>query len=85
MEGIHAEILDVLEGRADREDNALRNAPHTAEVVCADEWAHKYTRQQAAYPLPWLRRRKFWPSVGRVDNAYGDRNLVCLCPPVESY
>ncbi len=85
LEGIHAEILDILEGRADREDNALHNAPHTAEVVCADEWGHKYTRQQAAYPLAWIRRRKFWPSVGRVDNAYGDRNLVCLCPPVESY
>ena len=56
-----------------------------AEVVCADEWGHKYTRQQAAYPLAWLRRRKFWPSVGRVDNAYGDRNLVCSCPPLDSY
>jgi glycine dehydrogenase len=85
MEAIYSEVRDVVEGRSDREDNALRQAPHTAEVVCADVWGRAYSRQQAAYPLPWIRRRKFWPSVGRVDNAFGDRNLVCLCPPVESY
>ena len=72
-------------GIADAEDNALKNAPHTAAVVTADEWEHKYTRQQAAYPASWTRDHKFWPSVGRVNNAYGDRNLVCSCPPIEEY
>ena len=66
-------------------DNVLKNAPHTAAEVCADEWKHKYTRQQAAYPVPYLKGRKFWPSVGRIDNPYGDRNLMCSCPPVEAF
>jgi len=82
---IKAEIQQVELGIADREDNALKNAPHTAAVVMADQWDHKYTREQAAYPAPWTRASKFWPTVGRVDNAYGDRNLVCACPPVEEY
>ncbi|MDT8340719.1 MAG: aminomethyl-transferring glycine dehydrogenase [Longimicrobiales bacterium] len=82
---IRAEIREVELGVADREDNPLRNAPHTAARVTADEWEHSYTRAQAAYPAPWTRDSKFWPSVGRVDNAYGDRNLVCACPPVEEY
>jgi len=67
------------------EDNVLKNAPHTAAHVSADEWAHPYSRSQAAYPAPWSREAKFWPSVGRVDNAWGDRNLACTCPPMEAY
>jgi glycine dehydrogenase len=66
-------------------DNVLKNAPHTAAMVTADEWSHSYTRSEAAYPAPWTREHKFWPPVRRVDNAYGDRNLVCACPPVEGY
>ena len=77
--------LAVERGELDREDNPLRNAPHTIEMVSADDWTHAYPRQQAAYPLPYLRRRKFWPPVARVDNPYGDRNLVCSCPPMEQY
>ena len=82
---IRAEIQQVEMGIADRDDNPLKHAPHTAAVVTADEWDHAYTRQQAAWPAPWTREHKFWPTVGRVDNAYGDRNLVCACPPVEEY
>jgi glycine dehydrogenase len=82
---IRAEIEDVVTGKADPKDNVLKHAPHTAAAVCAEHWPHGYSREQAAYPLPWLRTSKFWPSVGRVDNPYGDRNLVCVCPPVEEY
>ncbi len=82
---IREEIRDVETGAADRDDNALRNAPHTAAMVTADEWSHPYARSMAAYPAPATRDMKFWPSVGRVDNAYGDRNLVCACPPIEDY
>ncbi len=82
---IREEIQDVETGVADREDNALRNAPHTAAMVTADEWTHAYARSMAAYPSPSTRDMKFWPSVGRVENAYGDRNLVCACPPIEEY
>jgi glycine cleavage system P protein (glycine dehydrogenase) len=82
---IRAEIAAIEEGRADRFDNPLKHAPHTAEVVTASEWKHRYTREQAAYPAPWVREGKFWPSVGRVDNGYGDKNLMCTCPPIESY
>jgi glycine dehydrogenase len=85
MISIRAEIQQVELGLLDREDNPLRNAPHTARAVLSDAWAHKYSREQAAFPAPWTREHKFWPSVGRVDNAYGDRNLVCACPPVEAY
>ena len=83
--GIRAEIRAIEEGRADKADNPLKNAPHTAAAVTASEWTHKYTREEAAYPAPWLRDFKFWPSVGRVDNPYGDRNLVCACEPMSSY
>ena len=79
---IRAEIEAVATGRADRTDNVLKNAPHTAEAVSATEWRHPYTREEAAYPLPFVRTRKFWPPVGRIDNPYGDRNLFCSCPPV---
>jgi glycine dehydrogenase len=82
---IRKEIADVVEGRADRTDNVLKNAPHTAEHVSRDTWSHPYSREQAAYPVPVLRGRKFWPAVGRVDNPYGDRNLFCSCPPLETY
>ena len=82
---IHAEVQQVELGIADAKDNALKNAPHTAAMCTADVWSHAYPRSQAAYPTPWTREFKFWPSVRRVDNAYGDRNLVCSCPPVEAY
>ncbi|MBL8135187.1 MAG: aminomethyl-transferring glycine dehydrogenase [Acidobacteria bacterium] len=82
---IRKEIEDVVTGKADAKDNVLKNAPHTAAVVTADTWTHPYTREQAAYPLPWVKADKFWPSVGRIDNPFGDRNLVCICPPMEAY
>ena len=82
---IRAEIRQVEMGLQDRLDNALKNAPHTAAAVTADSWTHAYSRAQAAFPAPWVREHKFWPYVGRIDNALGDRNLVCACPPIESY
>jgi glycine dehydrogenase len=82
---IRAEIRAIEQGTLDRKDNPLKNAPHTAEAVSADEWKHPYPRQLGAYPLPWVRNRKFWPSVGRVDNPFGDRNLVCSCEPLSAY
>ncbi len=85
MISIRAEIEQVELGLADAEDNPLKNAPHTAAMVVGDTWEHAYGREQAAYPAAWTREHKFWPSVRRVDNAYGDRNLVCACPPTESY
>jgi glycine dehydrogenase len=85
MIAIREEIRAVELGIADRRDNPLKNAPHTMNVVMADEWEHAYTREQAAFPAPWSRERKFWPHVARVNNAAGDRNLVCSCPPVEMY
>jgi glycine dehydrogenase len=85
MIAIRAEIQQVELGLVDRADNPLKNAPHTAAAVTADAWAHAYTREQAAWPAPWTREGKFWPAVGRVDNAFGDRNLVCACPPVDTY
>lgn len=85
MVSIHEEIQAVLEGSADKEDNVLKNAPHTAEMVISDNWSHPYSREQAAYPLASLREHKFWPSVGRIDNVHGDRNLVCSCVGMEAY
>ncbi len=85
MNTIYREIADIIDGKLDKTDNPLKNAPHTADDVTSDEWNHAYTRQQAAFPLAWLKENKFWPPVGRVDNAYGDRNLVCTCDSVESY
>ena len=85
MVAIRAEIRAVEEGKLDREDNPLRHAPHTAEVVTADAWPHKYSREQAAYPVASLRKRKYWAPVGRADNVYGDRNLLCSCPPLSDY
>ncbi len=85
MIGIRGEIAAVERGDADREDNVLKNAPHTAAHCTSDTWTHPYSRQQAAYPTSWTRDRKFWPAVRRVESAYGDRNLICACPPVEEY
>jgi len=85
MIAIRAEIEAVATGRSDREDNPLKHAPHTAEDVSATLWPHAYSREQAAYPVAGLRQHKFWPPVSRVDNPHGDRNLVCACPPIESY
>ena len=85
MEHIHAEITAIINGTADKEDNILKNAPHTAEMVSADEWKHPYSRSQAAYPVSGLRVHKFWPYIGRVDNVYGDRNLICTCDTVEEF
>ena len=82
---IKNEIDDVINGKMDAEDNPLKNAPHTAHAIASDEWDHPYSRQKAAYPAPYLKNHKYWPSVGRIDNAYGDRNLMCTCPPVEAY
>lgn len=82
---IRNEIREVEEGKADKENNVLKHAPHTASVITADVWERPYSRQKAAYPLPYVREAKVWPSVSRVDNAYGDRNLVCSCLPLEAY
>ncbi len=82
---IRGEIRAIEQGRMDRTDNPLKNAPHTAAEVVATGWSHPYSREQAAFPAPWTREHKFWPSVKRIDNGYGDRNLVCTCPPIESY
>ena len=82
---IRNEIREVEEGKADKENNVLKHAPHTAAVITADQWTRPYSRQKAAYPLPFVKDAKFWPSVSRVDNAYGDRNLVCSCLPIEAY
>lgn len=82
---IRNEIREVEEGKADKVNNVLKNAPHTAAVITADAWTLPYSRQKAAFPLPFVKEAKFWPSVSRIDNAYGDRNLVCSCLPVEEY
>jgi glycine dehydrogenase len=82
---IRNEIREVEEGKADKEENVLKHAPHTAAVITADTWTLPYSRQKAAYPLAFVKEAKFWPSVSRVDNAYGDRNLVCSCLPMEEY
>jgi glycine dehydrogenase len=82
---IRSEIREIEEGTADRQNNVLKNAPHTAETVISDRWSAPYSREKAAYPAAWTRKNKFWPSVGRVNNPYGDRNLVCSCPPIEQY
>jgi glycine dehydrogenase len=85
MIAIRAEVQAVIDGTADRTNNILNNAPHTAAAVTADSWSHPYSREQAAFPLPFVRTGKFWPPVGRVDNPFGDRNLMCTCPPVSEY
>jgi glycine dehydrogenase len=82
---IRAEIQAVVDGKADPKDNVLKNAPHTAGAVTAVDWTHPYSREQAAFPLPFVRTNKHWPAVGRIDNPYGDRNLMCSCPPIAAY
>ncbi len=85
MIAIHGEIKAAEEGRSDRINNVLKRAPHTAAALLNEKWDRPYSREHAAFPLQWVRERKFWPHVARIDNAHGDRNLVCTCPPVESY
>ncbi len=85
MIAIREEIAAIISGVADKKDNLLKHAPHTAKSVVSSDWSRPYTREQAAYPLPWVRDNKFWPSVARVDNVYGDKNLICACPPISSY
>jgi glycine dehydrogenase len=80
---IRGEIEAIVNGTADGMDNPLKHSPHAAAAATASEWTHRYTREQAVYPLPWVKDRKFWPAVGRIDNPYGDRNLFCSCPPIE--
>ena len=83
---IKKEIDDVVLGRVKAEDSPLKHAPHTMDVVYADHWDRAYSRTTAAFPAPWVNAgRKFWPTVGRIDNVYGDRNLICTCPPVSAY
>jgi glycine dehydrogenase len=85
MIGIAGEIAAIAAGQWPRDDNPLKNAPHTAGEVMASAWNHPYSREQAAFPLPYVAASKYWPPVKRVDNVYGDRNLVCSCAPLESY
>jgi glycine dehydrogenase len=82
---IHGEIKAIESGRVDKQNNVIKNAPHTAETVLSEKWERPYPREQAAFPAPWLRHHKFWPPIGRIDNVYGDRNLFCTCAPVESF
>ena len=85
MIAIRAEIAAIASGTLDRADNPLKHAPHTMGEAMATDWPHAYPREQAVFPLPFVRAAKYWPPVKRVDNAYGDRNLVCTCPPMEDY
>jgi glycine dehydrogenase len=85
LKSVWNEIQEVKDGKADKEDNVLHNAPHTVKVITANEWNHKYDRQKAAFPLKWVVENKFWPTVGRIDDGYGDRNLVCTCAPIDAY
>ena len=85
MISIHAEIEAIANGKQDRQNNLLKNAPHTARQIASDKWDRPYSREQAAFPAPWTREHKFWPAVARIDNVYGDRNLFCSCPPVEEF
>jgi glycine dehydrogenase len=85
MISIHAEMTSVENGTWDSSNNPLKNAPHTAQSIVGDQWEHSYSRETAVFPAPWTRVHKFWPAVGRIDNVFGDRNLVCSCPPMEDY
>ncbi|MEM8997676.1 MAG: aminomethyl-transferring glycine dehydrogenase, partial [Acidobacteriota bacterium] len=85
MIAIRDEIRAIEAGEISKEDNPLKNSPHTSRAVMAAEWSHPYSREQAAFPLPWVHEHKFWPSVARIDNAWGDRHLICTCPPLEDY
>ena len=85
MISIRKEIDAIANGKTDRQNNLLKNAPHTTRQIASEKWDHPYSREQAAFPAPWTREHKFWPSVARIDNVYGDRNLFCSCPPVEEF
>ena len=85
MIDIAKDIESIKNGQMDRENNVLKNAPHCLNHLTADQWDHPYTRAKAVYPSEWVREHKFWVPVGRVDNAFGDRNLVCSCPSVDTY
>jgi len=85
MTDIHKDIMDIAEGKVKVEESVLRNAPHTAEVLVSDDWVRSYSREKAAFPLPWVMDNKFWPTVSRINDAFGDRNLVCSCDPIEDY
>lgn len=85
MINIYQEIKEIEEGKADKSDNVLKNAPHTQREICGDDWKHLYTRKQAAFPLAYVSKNKFWPAVSRINNTYGDRNLICTCEPTEAY
>ena len=85
MISIHEEITAIETGKFDKQDNPLKNAPHTMAIICDDEWNHKYSRKEAAFPLAYVAKNKFWPSVARINNTYGDRNLICVCEPTEAY
>ena len=85
MISIHGEIMAVESGRIDKQNNPLKNAPHTADMIAADSWNRPYSRKQAVFPAPRLEEHKFWPPVGRIDNVYGDRHPVCTCAGMEAY
>ena len=85
MIAIRMEIKDVEDGNQPRKNNVLKNAPHTMAAVCSDSWERPYSREVAAFPLPYVKSSKFWPSVSRIDNVYGDLNVMCSCPPIEAY
>jgi glycine dehydrogenase len=85
MISIAGEIREVLDGKADKSNNLLKHAPHSANVVMSDKWDRPYSREKAVFPLNWVRASKFWPSVARINNPHGDKHLVCTCPPLESY
>lgn len=82
---IRKEIATIEAGKMDKANNPLKHAPHTSWVLSKPEWNHPYSREQAVFPAPWLHNFKFWPHVGRIDNVYGDRNLMCSCPSTDSY
>ena len=85
MLSIKQEIKEIELGIVDNHDNVLKRAPHPADVVISDNWNRSYSREKAVYPLSWVKDRKYWPPVSRIDNAYGDRNLICTCPPIKEY
>jgi glycine dehydrogenase len=85
MKDIHQDIMEIASGKVKAEESVLRKAPHTAEVLLSDDWNSSYSREKAAFPLPWVKENKFWPSVSRINDGYGDRNLVCSCDPIETY
>jgi glycine dehydrogenase len=85
MISIRKEIAEIESGQADDLDNVLKNAPHTAAQAAQNEWVHEYSREKAAFPAPWTRERKYWPPVARINEVQGDRNLICACPPIDSY